>query len=85
LQVWEAGDVEAWDRLSPLVYQELRRRAAAYLRLVTQDRTAWRNRALFLGVAAQMMRCILVSVATVEREWQARAWLFARLTRAPHP
>jgi hypothetical protein len=85
LQVWEAGDVEARDRLFPLVSQELRRRAAEYLRLVTQDRTAWRNRALFLGVGAQMMRCILVSGATVERQWQARAWLYARLARAPQP
>jgi RNA polymerase sigma factor (TIGR02999 family) len=127
-----------------------------YLLLVKQDRRAWQNRGHFFGVAAQMMRRILVdrargrnmakrsgrwarvtlddevalghaevdmidldralselqafdprksqiaelrffaglsleetgramgvSVATVEREWQAaRAWLYARLTRA---
>jgi RNA polymerase sigma factor (TIGR02999 family) len=32
LQAWKAGDLDARDRLVPLVYQELRRRAAAYLR-----------------------------------------------------
>src|SRR5580765_6371492 len=32
LQAWSDGDAGARDRLVPLVYQELRRRAAAYLR-----------------------------------------------------
>jgi RNA polymerase sigma-70 factor (ECF subfamily) len=32
LQEWAAGDVSARDRLVPVVYQELRRRAAAHLR-----------------------------------------------------
>ena len=35
----------------------------AYLRLVKQDRMAWQNRAQFFGVAAQMMRRILVDYA----------------------
>ena len=35
----------------------------AYLRLVGQDRVAWQNRAQFFGVAAQMMRRILVDHA----------------------
>jgi RNA polymerase sigma-70 factor, ECF subfamily len=35
----------------------------AYLRLARQDRIAWRNRAQFFGVAAQMMRRILVDHA----------------------
>lgn len=34
-----------------------------YLRLVDQDRTAWQNRAQFFGVAARMMRRILVDHA----------------------
>jgi RNA polymerase sigma factor (TIGR02999 family) len=34
-----------------------------YLRLARQDRIAWRNRAQFFGVAAQMMRRILVDHA----------------------
>lgn len=32
LRAWSGGDVGAWDQLVPLVYQELRRRAAARLR-----------------------------------------------------
>jgi RNA polymerase sigma factor (TIGR02999 family) len=35
----------------------------AYLRLVNQDRIQWRNRAQFLGIAAEMMRRILVDHA----------------------
>jgi len=83
LKAWEAGDVEARDALIPLVYRELRQRAAAYLRrerldhtlqptalvheafvrLVGQNRVAWQSRAHFFGVAAQMMRRILVDHA----------------------
>src|SRR5262245_29513159 len=77
------GDKEAGDRLVQAVYDDLRRKAAAflrreraghtlqptalvheaYLRLVDQDRVVWQNRAHFLGVAAQMMRRILVDHA----------------------
>jgi RNA polymerase sigma factor (TIGR02999 family) len=83
LRAWGQGDVRARDDVLPLVYRELRRRAAgylrkerpdhtlqptalvheAYLRLVGQDRTAWQNRAQFYGIAAQMMRRILVDHA----------------------
>lgn len=35
----------------------------AYLRLTNQDRTNWRNRAQFMGVAGQLMRRILVDHA----------------------
>ena len=35
----------------------------AYLRLVKQDRVQWQNRGQFLGIAAQMMRRILVDHA----------------------
>ena len=83
LFAWGKGDPKAGERLMPLVYDELRRRAAsylrrekvnhtlqptalvheAYLRLIGQDRIAWQNRAHFYGVAAQMMRRILVDHA----------------------
>jgi RNA polymerase sigma factor (TIGR02999 family) len=83
LRAWGQGDLSARDRLMPLVYEELRRRARAYLRrerpghllqptalvheayvrLVGQDRSAWENRDHFFGVAAQMMRRILVDHA----------------------
>jgi RNA polymerase sigma factor (TIGR02999 family) len=35
----------------------------AYLRLVDQHKTVWQNRAQFFGVAAQMMRRVLVDHA----------------------
>src|SRR5262245_50119707 len=83
LRAWSKGDIKARERLMPLVYEELRRRAAAYLRqertdhtlqptalvneaylrLIGQERVVWQNRAHFYGVAAQMMRRILVDHA----------------------
>jgi RNA polymerase sigma factor (TIGR02999 family) len=83
LRAWRAGDEQARDRLMPLVYDALHRRAAAYLRrerrdhtlqatalvnevylrLVGQRRIDWQNRAQFYGVAAGMMRRILVDHA----------------------
>jgi RNA polymerase sigma factor (TIGR02999 family) len=83
LRAWGHGDLQARDDLLPLVYRQLRRSAAAYLRrervdhtlqptaliheaylrLIGQDRVAWQNRAHFFGVAAQMMRRILVDCA----------------------
>lgn len=97
LQGWGRGDLHARDELVPLVYAELRRRAAAYLRreradhtlqptalvheaflrLMGQERVAWQNRAHFFGLAAQMMRRILVDHARKHdaakrppREWR---------------
>jgi len=83
LHRWNQGDREAMDRLMPIVYDELRRLAAgylkaerpghtlqptalvheAYLRLVRQDRVEWQNRAHFFGIAARMMRRVLVDHA----------------------
>jgi RNA polymerase sigma-70 factor (ECF subfamily) len=71
------------DRLLPIVYGELRRLAAAYLRgerpghtlqptalvheaylrLIDQKQIDWTNRAQFIGIAAVMMRRILVNHA----------------------
>src|SRR5262249_481329 len=83
LRAWGEGDLRSREKLIPLVYDELRRRAPAYLRhertdhplqptalvheaylkLIGQDRVVWQNRAHFYGVAAQMMRRILVDHA----------------------
>jgi RNA polymerase sigma-70 factor (ECF subfamily) len=88
LKAWGGGDLQAREDLVPLVYEELRERAAAYLRrerqghtlqptalvneayirLLGQQRVTWLNRAQFFGVAAQIMRRILVDHA---RERQA--------------
>jgi RNA polymerase sigma factor (TIGR02999 family) len=92
LQAWGRGDLKARENLVPLVYQQLRERAAAYLRherrdhtlqptalvneayirLQGQQRVAWLNRAQFFGVAAQVMRRILVDHAR-ERQAAKRA------------
>ena len=83
LMRWGDGDQSALEHLMPLVYDELRRLAAAYLRrervghtlqatalvneaymrLVDQKHTRWQNRAQFFGIAAQLMRRILVDHA----------------------
>ena len=77
------GDKTALEHLMPLVYDELHRLAARYLRkerrqhtlqptalvnelylkISDQERTNWRNRAQFFGVAAELMRRILVDHA----------------------
>jgi RNA polymerase sigma factor (TIGR02999 family) len=83
LVAWGRGDAAAGERLLPVVYAELHRRAAAamrreqvghtlqttalvheaYMRLVGQREIAWKNRAQFYGVAAQLMRRILIDQA----------------------
>jgi len=83
LVAWGDGDQSAFDKLIPLVYDELhtlaRRYMArerrehtlqasalvneAYVRLIDQRNTRWQNRAQFFGVAATLMRRILVSYA----------------------
>jgi RNA polymerase sigma factor (TIGR02999 family) len=83
LQQWGGGRREALDQLLPVIYGELRRLAASYLRreranhtlqatalvheaflkLVDQRDVRWQNRAHFFGIAAQMMRRILVDHA----------------------
>jgi RNA polymerase sigma factor (TIGR02999 family) len=84
---WSQGDKSALDRLTPLVYDELKRLAKrylrrertdhtlqstalaneAFLRLVDQSQVQWQNRAHFFGVAAQMIRRILVDYARARR------------------
>ena len=83
LRGWREGDQDALEKLTPLVYDELRRLAGHYLRrerpdhtlegtalvheafirLVDQSGSTWQNRAHFFGVAARLMRQILVDHA----------------------
>jgi RNA polymerase sigma factor (TIGR02999 family) len=83
LIAWGGGDEAARERMLPLVYDELRRLAAgylrrerpghtlqptalvheAYVRLIDQRQVDWSNRAQFIGLAAVMMRRILVNHA----------------------
>lgn len=77
------GDTQAWSKLIPVVYRDLRRLAAVYLhqerpdhtlqptalvhetylRLVQQRAFGWQNREHFFGVAAHLMRLVLVDYA----------------------
>jgi RNA polymerase sigma factor (TIGR02999 family) len=83
-----SGNPEARDKLIPLVYEQLHRLAArymrrerpdntlqptalvneAYLRLVSQKVASWKDRAHFFGIAARLMRQILVDHARARRE-----------------
>jgi len=51
----------------------------AYLRLIKQDRITWKNRAQFFGVAAEMMRRILVDRARA-RKMEKRSGRWLRVT-----
>src|SRR5262249_47500685 len=84
---WSNGHQEVLTDLMPVVYDELRRLAAhylrqerpdhtlqptalvheAYLRLVDQTQVRWQNRAHFFGIAANLMRQILVNHALAHR------------------
>lgn len=101
LRDWSGGDRQALERLMPLVYGELRRLAAsylrrerpdhtlqptalvneAYLRLVDQRSVSWANRAHFFGIAAQLMRRILVDHA--RRRQAAKRAAAYRVTATP--
>ncbi|MBX3291705.1 MAG: sigma-70 family RNA polymerase sigma factor [Acidobacteria bacterium] len=81
------GNRDVLDQLLPLVYDELRGIAGAYLareraghtlqptalvheaymRLIDQRAADWRNRAQFYGLAAQMMRRILINHAVAKK------------------
>ena len=83
LSAWREGDQKALEKLIPIVYGDLRRIAArymrsendghtlqatalvheAYLRLMRERDRTWENRAHFFGVAAQIMRNLLVDHA----------------------
>jgi RNA polymerase sigma factor (TIGR02999 family) len=99
LHAWTAGDLRARNRLMSVVYRDLHKRAAAYLRrervghtlqptalvhevylrLVEQRRVVWQNRGQFFGVAAQLMRRILVDRARA-RKMAKRSGQWARVT-----
>ena len=61
LIAWGKGEPAALEQLTPLVYHELHKLARAYLRLLDQSQPIeWENRAHFFGIAARLMRMILV-------------------------
>ena len=69
LKAWSAGDPDALDRLTPLVYQELRQIAQRYARRERCDRT--------LQATALVNEAYLKLVDSAGVEWQDRAHFFA--------
>ena len=69
LQAWGRGDLDAHARLMPLVYQELRRRAATYLRRERAGHT--------LQPTALVHEAYLRLVDQVATPWQHRGQFFA--------
>ena len=82
LKAMSGGDPSAAEQLLPMVYSELHRLAASYMRRERQDHTLqptalineaylrmaqgdvdWQNREHFIGVAAHVMRRVLVDYA----------------------
>jgi RNA polymerase sigma factor (TIGR02999 family) len=68
LQAWTAGDLEARDALVPLVYQELRRRAAGHLRRERRGHT--------LQPTALVHEAYLRLIDQQRVVWQNRAQFF---------
>jgi len=69
LRAWGRGDAQARDALVPLIYRELRRRAAAYLR---RERTGHT-----LQPTALVHEVFIRLVGPDQIEWQGRAHFFA--------
>jgi RNA polymerase sigma-70 factor, ECF subfamily len=86
LNAMQGGDLTATEKLLPLVYNELHRLAASYMRRERADHTLqptalinetylrltgdtinWQNRAHFIGVAANIMRRVLVDHARAHK------------------
>lgn len=101
---WRAGDETALERLTPIVYHELHRLAAAYLRrerpdhtlqptaliheayvrLVQQHLPALTSRAHFFGLAAHLMRQILVDFARARKAGKRGSGNQVELDEARH-
>src|SRR5262245_22830093 len=69
LRAWTRGDVQARDDLVPLVYRELRRRAAAYLRRERPDHT--------MQPTALVHEAYVRLVGQERVSWQNRSHFFA--------
>jgi len=69
LQAWAGGDLAALDRLTPLVYDELRRRARRY--------TADQDAGITLQATALVNETFVHLVGAESARWQDRAHFFA--------
>ena len=73
LLAWNEGDRDAFDALLPLVYEELRRQAARYMRRERTDHT--------LQATALVNEAYLRLIAIQHVQWQNRAHFFAMAAR----
>jgi RNA polymerase sigma-70 factor (ECF subfamily) len=73
LRAWRRGDQDAFDRLTPLVYDELRRRARHYLRAERQDHT--------LQPTALVNEVYLRMVKLDQLDWRDRTHFIALAAR----
>jgi RNA polymerase sigma-70 factor (ECF subfamily) len=73
LQAWSAGNPNAQEELLPLVYKELRRRAAGHLRRDRRDHT--------LQPTALVHEAYLRLVGQRDVDWQSRTHFFALASR----
>ena len=73
LQAWSAGNADAQEELLPLVYNELRRRAAGHLRRDRRDHT--------LQPTALVHEAYLRLVGQRDVDWQSRTHFYALASR----
>jgi RNA polymerase sigma-70 factor (ECF subfamily) len=73
LRAWSAGDPDAQEELLPLVYNELRRRAAGHLRRDRRDHT--------LQPTALVHEAYLRLIGQRDVDWQSRTHFFALASR----
>ena len=69
LQAWSAGDRSAFDRLTPLVYEELRRIAGRHMAREEPDHT--------LQATALVNEAYFRLVDSTRMQWRDRAHFFA--------
>lgn len=69
LRQWSDGKREAWDELMPVVYTELRRRAARYLRRERRDHT--------LQTTALIHEAYLKLIEQKDVQWESRSHFYA--------
>ena len=74
LRKWSDGDAQALDNLLPLVYEELRRQAARYLRRERRDHT--------LQTTALIHEAYLKLIDQRDVEWESRTHFYAIAAQA---
>ncbi len=74
LKDWSSGDKKAFDKLMPLVYEELRRRASVYLKNERRDHT--------LQTTALINEAYINLIDKDDIEWESRSHFYAVASKA---